>query len=75
MSTLQTCFYFRWLTRRHLHVSAKIATDAVKLVEPPSDPPKKKRRKKKADPDASEPKKNAGGNQKLQVPVFSSKAK
>ena len=34
MLTLQPCFYFRWLTRRHLHVSAKIATDSAKLVEP-----------------------------------------
>ena len=38
---MQPCFYFRWLTRRHLHVSAKIATDSVKLVEPSSDSPKK----------------------------------
>ena len=37
MSTLHPCFYFRWLTRRHLHVSAKIATNSVKLVEPLSD--------------------------------------
>lgn len=27
-------FCFRWLTRRHLHVSAKKATDSAKLVEP-----------------------------------------
>lgn len=34
MSTLQPSFCFRWLTHRRLHVSAKIATDSVKLVEP-----------------------------------------
>ena len=56
MSTPQPCFYFRWLTRRHLHVSAKIASDSVKLVEPLSKsskrparkrdrPPRKRRRK------------------------------
>jgi hypothetical protein len=27
-------FYLRWLTRRHLHVSARIATDSANLVEP-----------------------------------------
>ena len=37
MLTSQPCFYFRWLTRRHLHVSAKKATDSEKLVEPLSD--------------------------------------
>jgi len=34
MSTLQPSFYFRWLTRRHIHVPAKIATDSVRLVDP-----------------------------------------
>ena len=40
MLTLQRCFYFRCLTRRHLHVSAvsaKKATGSVKQVEPLSD--------------------------------------
>ena len=54
---MQPSFYFRWLTRRHLHVSARIATDSVKPVEPSTDPPKKpkKTRSKKSaktdDPD------------------------
>lgn len=34
MSTLQPSCYFRWFTRRHLHVNAKIATDSIRLVEP-----------------------------------------
>ncbi|KAF8807505.1 hypothetical protein BYT27DRAFT_7189573 [Phlegmacium glaucopus] len=34
MSTPRPSFYFRWLTRRHLHVSAKVATDSVRLSEP-----------------------------------------
>ena len=32
MSTVT--LYFRWLTRRHLHVSARTATDSIKLLEP-----------------------------------------
>ena len=47
---MQPCFYFRWLTRRHLHVSARLANDSAKLVEPLSDSskkPKKTRKKKK----------------------------
>ena len=43
---MQPCFYFRWLARRHLHVSARIATDSVKLAEPSSDSPKKPKRKR-----------------------------
>ena len=60
---MQPCFYFRWLTRRHLHVSARLATDSAKLVEPLSDSPKKPKRtrskkpKKANDPDAPLPKK------------------
>jgi hypothetical protein len=60
---MQPCFYFRWLTRRHLHVSAKIATDSVKVVEPLSDSSKKPKRTrskkptKADDPDAPLPKK------------------
>jgi hypothetical protein len=44
---MQPCFYFRWLTRRHLHVSARLATDSAKLVEPLSDSPKKPKRTRK----------------------------
>ena len=66
------CFYFRWLARRHLHVSAKIATDSVKVVEPLSDPPKKLKRTrsknatKTDDPDA--PKKKTKRKQKVTGP-------
>lgn len=62
---MQPCFYFRWLTRRHLHVSARLATDSAKLVEPLSDSPKKpkKTRKKKSaeegDLDDDQPKKRS----------------
>ena len=66
------CFYFRWLTRRHLHVCAKLATDSAKMVEPLSDPPKKpkktrkKKEKKEGDPDA--PPKKRGKKKKATGP-------
>ena len=40
MSTLQPCFYFRWLTRRHLHVPTKTGDLEVPL-------PKKRGRRRK----------------------------
>jgi hypothetical protein len=66
---MSTRFYFRWLTRRHLHVSAKIATDSVKLVEPLSDSSKKptKKRRKKGDLDAP-PAKKRGRKPKVTGP-------
>ena len=45
MLTLQPCFHFRWLTRRHLHVSAKKVADSAKPVEPSSDSSKKPTKK------------------------------
>ena len=63
MSTLQS---FRWLTRRHLHVSAKIAADSVKLVESSSD--SSNRPTEICDPEVPLPKKKRPKKRKITGP-------